>query len=139
MIQNIKYFLALCEEKHFGRAAKRCGISQPSLTNAIKRLEDNVGGRLFERTRSAASVSVPTGLALAVKPWFEQALSALERAQTAARKHHTAGLPARSLISRTGGVRDGGRAMMPPGVLIPAGERERGAGVSLIGFARKRP
>jgi DNA-binding transcriptional LysR family regulator len=34
-MHQIRYFLALCEERSFTRAAKRCGISQPSLTNAI--------------------------------------------------------------------------------------------------------
>ena len=99
MIRKMRYFLMLCEERHFGRAAKRCGISQPSLTNAIKRLEDAVGGRLFERTRSSTSVTTPTGLALAIKPWFEQALSALERAQAIAREHHANKLLARSRAS----------------------------------------
>ena len=99
MIQNVRYFLMLCEERHFGRAAKRCGIAQPSLTNAIKRLEGAVGGRLFERTRSSTSLTTPTSLAWAVKPWFEQALSALERAQTIAREHHADKLLARSLAA----------------------------------------
>jgi LysR family hydrogen peroxide-inducible transcriptional activator len=86
-IQNMRYFMTLCDERHFTRAAKRCGIAQPSLTNAIKRLEDAIGGQLFERTHSSSSVTTPTALALAVKPHFEQALSALERAQTIARQH----------------------------------------------------
>src|SRR5262245_20974853 len=34
-MHQIRYFLALCEERSFTRAAKRCGVSQPSLTNAI--------------------------------------------------------------------------------------------------------
>ena len=42
-------FLALCEERSFTRAAKRCGVSQPSLTNAIIRLEQELGGALFQR------------------------------------------------------------------------------------------
>src|SRR5215468_10129897 len=43
-MQQIRYFLALCEERSFTRAAKRCGISQPSLTNAIIALEQELGG-----------------------------------------------------------------------------------------------
>jgi LysR family transcriptional regulator, hydrogen peroxide-inducible genes activator len=34
-MQQIRYFLALCKERSFTHAAKRCGVSQPSLTNAI--------------------------------------------------------------------------------------------------------
>src|SRR5262249_6601752 len=48
-MQQIRYFLALCEERSFTRAAKRCGVSQPSLTNAIIRLEQELGGALFQR------------------------------------------------------------------------------------------
>jgi DNA-binding transcriptional LysR family regulator len=47
--RQIDYFLALCEELNFSRAAKRCGISQPSLTNAIMALEAMFGGPLFDR------------------------------------------------------------------------------------------
>ena len=44
-LHQIRYFLALCEERSFTRAASGCGISQPSLTNAILRLEQELGGR----------------------------------------------------------------------------------------------
>jgi len=48
-VNQIIYFLTLCEELHFTRAAKRCGISQPSLTNAIRALEQEFGGKLLHR------------------------------------------------------------------------------------------
>jgi molybdenum-dependent DNA-binding transcriptional regulator ModE len=48
--EQIGYFLALAEEGSFIRAAPRCGISQPSMTNAIKSLEAALGGSLFVRT-----------------------------------------------------------------------------------------
>jgi molybdenum-dependent DNA-binding transcriptional regulator ModE len=50
-LHQVRYFLALCEEKSFTRAAKHCGVSQPSLSNAIGRLEQELGGRLFHRNR----------------------------------------------------------------------------------------
>ena len=79
-LQNLRYFLALCEEKNFSRAAKRCGIAQPSLTNAIQRLERQVGGALFMRKPKIQ----PTALGIAVKPHFEQVVEAVQRAQRAA-------------------------------------------------------
>src|ERR1700739_1749711 len=48
-MHQIRYFLALCEERNFTRAARRCGVSQPSLTNAIIGLERDLGGALFQR------------------------------------------------------------------------------------------
>ena len=50
-LHQIRYFLALCEERNFTRAAERCGIRQPSLTNGIKALEVALGGELFLRTQ----------------------------------------------------------------------------------------
>jgi LysR family transcriptional regulator, hydrogen peroxide-inducible genes activator len=49
---QIRYFLALCKERSFTRAAKSCGVSQPSLTNGIKALEEELGGALFTRQPS---------------------------------------------------------------------------------------
>ena len=54
---QVRYFLALCEEKNFTRAAKRCGVSQPSVSNAIRRLEEELGGDLFHRTKNGAKLS----------------------------------------------------------------------------------
>src|SRR5512144_1753712 len=48
-IRQVTYFLALCEEHSFTRAARRCGVAQPSLTRAIKLLEEEFGGSLFDR------------------------------------------------------------------------------------------
>jgi molybdenum-dependent DNA-binding transcriptional regulator ModE len=68
-INQVHYFLALCEERNFTRAAKRCGVSQPSLTNAIKRLEQKLGGPLFHRDRRNTEL---TKLGRVVKPYFKQ-------------------------------------------------------------------
>jgi len=51
---QIRYFLALCEKRSFTRAATSCGVSQPSLTNGIKALEEELGGDLFTRRPSIA-------------------------------------------------------------------------------------
>jgi len=68
-MHQIRYFLALCEERNFTRAAKRCGVSQPSLTNAIKRLEHTLGGPLFHRDRKNVELSE---LGRVVKPYLTQ-------------------------------------------------------------------
>jgi DNA-binding transcriptional LysR family regulator len=56
-LHRVRYFLALCDEKNFTRAARHCGVSQPSLSNAIKRLERELGGRLFHRGRANCTLS----------------------------------------------------------------------------------
>ena len=67
---QVRYFLALYEERSFTRAAKRCGVTQPSLTNAIKDLECRLGGTLFYRT--PGSEPRPTELASEIKPYLEK-------------------------------------------------------------------
>ena len=66
---QVRYFLALCEEQSFTRAAKRCGVSQPSISNAIRRLEEELGGSLFHRTRSGTRLS---HLGVALRPYLDQ-------------------------------------------------------------------
>lgn len=59
-LTELKYIVAVARERHFGRAAEKCFVSQPTLSVAIKKLEDELGIALFER--GAAEVTVtPVG------------------------------------------------------------------------------
>ena len=56
-IRQIRYFLAVCAEGTFTRAARRCGVAQPSLTQALLRLESELGGALFKRGRKGSQLT----------------------------------------------------------------------------------
>jgi LysR family hydrogen peroxide-inducible transcriptional activator len=56
-MNQVRYFLALCDERNFTRAAERCGVKQPSLTKAIKKLESKLGGALFNRSKEEAQMT----------------------------------------------------------------------------------
>ena len=85
-ISMFRYFLAVCEERSFVRAARRCGISQPSISDAIRRFEEELGGSLFIRAVPPDHETLPTALGLAIKPHLEEALANVERVkETAAR------------------------------------------------------
>src|SRR6185295_5706118 len=77
-LHQIRYFLALCEELNFTRAAERCTVAQSSLTRAIKALETELGGPLFHRERANTHLSK---LGQKVKPFLEQAYSHVESAR----------------------------------------------------------
>ena len=49
MIDKLEFFIALARERHFGRAAEACGVTQPTLSAGIKQLEDTLGVMLVQR------------------------------------------------------------------------------------------
>ena len=60
-LRDLRYLLAVAEHAHFGRAAEACGISQPTLSVQVRKLEDLFGVALFERTSKSV---VPTDACL---------------------------------------------------------------------------
>ncbi|WP_326725000.1 LysR family transcriptional regulator [Streptomyces sp. NBC_00243] len=76
-LRTLRYFVAVAEELHFGRAAARLHMSQPPLSRALKQLETDVGATLLHR--SAAGVTLtPAGAAL-----LDEARTLLEQAEQA--------------------------------------------------------
>ena len=56
-LTELRYVVAVADERHFGRAAERCYVSQPSLSAAIKNLEDELGVLIFERGKGEVLVT----------------------------------------------------------------------------------
>lgn len=83
-LRDLKYILAVAETRHFGRAADRCFVSQPTLSGQIKKLEDELDVVIFERTNRSVEVT-PVGEVI-----LSHARLALEQAEAieqAARAH----------------------------------------------------
>ena len=59
-LQELRYLVALAEQRHFGRAAEACNVSQPTLSSQIKKLEDELGVTLLERTNKRVALT-PVG------------------------------------------------------------------------------
>ena len=74
-LTELRYITAVARERHFGRAAEACFVSQPTLSVAVRKLEDELGVLLFERNASEVSVT-PAGEKI-----VEQALRVLEEAE----------------------------------------------------------
>lgn len=59
-LNELRYIVAVADHRHFRRAAQHCNISQPTLSVAIKKLEDELGVTLFERRKNEIIIT-PTG------------------------------------------------------------------------------
>lgn len=81
-MHQIRYFLATAALLNFTRAADECNVSQPSLTRAIQKLEDEFGGELFRRERSRTHL---TYLGRQMLPHLERTFEAAEAAKQLAK------------------------------------------------------
>jgi len=82
-LRDLKYLVALAETHHFGQAAERCFVSQPTLSGQIKKLEEEWGVTLFERTRRSVETT-PLGEAIIAhaRQVLEQADALVQLAQS---------------------------------------------------------
>src|SRR4051812_10792808 len=81
-LRHLRYFLAVMDELHFGRAADRLEMAQPPLSRAIRKLEESLGVQLL--TRSSRAVA-PTAAGLVFAEEARKVLAAVDQAVTAAR------------------------------------------------------
>jgi DNA-binding transcriptional LysR family regulator len=98
--RELRYFVAVAEELHFGRAAERLGMAQPPLSRAIQRLERRLGVDLLDRT------SRRVGLTAAGEVLLAEARAALERVAAAERRTRRAGQRGLAVVVKPSG--DGG-------------------------------
>ena len=99
-LKLLRYFAVLAEEQHFGRAARRLALSQPPLSSAIRRLEEELGTALFERTSRRVSL---TQAGEVLRREAQAILQRVESAQTLVRDVAD-GLRGRLLIGFSGSM-----------------------------------
>jgi DNA-binding transcriptional LysR family regulator len=104
-LRHLRYFVAVAEELHFGRAAERLNISQPPLSRQIQELEEELGFALFIREYHRVVLTA------AGKAYLAQARQILEHVVRA--RHEAAGIA----LGRTGVLRVGHGAHLPDGYL----------------------
>ena len=98
-MHQIRYFLAVSRLLNFTRAAEECNVAQPSLTRAVKLLEDELGGELFRRERNLTHL---TELGTRMLPLIQQCFDSAQSAKQLASSLKSGAIaPLRLALSRT--------------------------------------
>ena len=121
-IRELRYFVAVAEELHFGRAAARLAIAQPALSKAVQRIESRLRVRLFDRTSRNVALT-PAGAALLEhgRHALNAMTIAVQNAQRAAGDE-----PLRFVI------KPGGDANLLPGILAAYSEHPHARQVEIL-------
>lgn len=85
-IRDLTYIRAVARERHFGRAAESCNVSQPALSSQIKKLEAELGVTLFERDNRSVR---PTSIGVEILGLVDEALSVVDRIRQTAETAHS--------------------------------------------------
>jgi DNA-binding transcriptional LysR family regulator len=128
--RELRYFVALAEELHFGRAARRLGISQPPLSRAIRQLERRMGVTLVERTSRSARLTAAGQVLL------RDGRAALEAVAAATRRARRAGLAGPRLILA---MKPGGDGGLLPDILAGYEAQPQAVPVEIVFSAGERP
>lgn len=75
-LQQLEYIKALEQHRHFGKAAEHCNVTQPTLSTMIQKLEDELGAKIFDRSRQAIQ---PTPVGLKILEQTSKILLQVER------------------------------------------------------------
>ena len=128
--RELRYFVALADELHFGRAAERLGIAQPPLSRAIRQLERRLGVTLVERTSRSVRLTAAGQVLL------RDGRAALDAVAAAARRTQRAGRtdPRLILVMKPGG--DGG---LLPDILAQYEAEPATLPVEIVFSATERP
>ncbi|WP_405445874.1 LysR family transcriptional regulator [Streptomyces erythrochromogenes] len=103
--RELRYFVAVAEELHFGRAARRLGIAQPPLSRAIQQLERRLGAVLLDRTSRAVALTGAGAVLLAEGRAALDAVGAAER-RTRRAALATTGRPGLVLVTKASASRE---------------------------------